>query len=307
MGKTQSHPKDPKLINAPNFFRSLGAHHSISGGVINAVKRAEELNSSALQIFTKNANQWNGKPILDSDARNFRMAVNKANLNFVVSHDSYLINLGSSKEDLHSKSVNAFVDELHRAELLGLKGVVTHPGAHGESTPEAALQRVVDGLDCAHRMTRGLAAKTLVETTAGQGTSLGWRLEQIGWILNRVAEPGRVGICFDTCHLFAAGYGMTPGGELESTIDAMEKAFDLKNVLLIHTNDSLKPKGSRVDRHAHLGKGHIGLENLRAFVMHPKLAHLPLILETPKETNEAGADMDDVNLRLLEKFQTDTL
>lgn len=307
MGKTQTHPKDSSLSSVPKYERPLGAHHSIAGGVINAVKRAEELRSSALQIFTKNANQWAGKPISDSDARVFRQGVKDAKLNFVVSHDSYLINLGSAKEDLHTKSVHAFVDELQRAELLGLEGVVTHPGAHGDSTPEEALQRVVDGLDATHKHTPGFNARTLVETTAGQGTSLGWQLEQIGWILKRVAEPERVGICFDTCHLFAAGYGMSPGAELESTIDSMERAFDLKNIVLIHTNDSLKPQGSRVDRHAHLGKGHIGLERLRAFVMHPKLAHLPLILETPKETNEAGEDMDDVNLRLLESFQTQNL
>ncbi len=302
MGKTKNPPRKPNLPNTPNIFRPLGAHHSIAGGIINAVNRAQELQSSALQIFTKNANQWTGKPISDGDARSFRQGVLDAKLNFVVSHDSYLINLGSAKEDLHAKSVHAFVDELQRAELLGLDGVVTHPGAHGESTPEEALQRVVDGLNASHKLTAGFRAKTLVETTAGQGTSLGWQLEQIGWILKRVAEPDRVGICFDTCHLFAAGYGMTPGEELESTIHAMEEAFDLKNIVLIHTNDSLKPQGSRVDRHAHLGKGHIGLERLRAFVMHPKLAHLPLILETPKETDEAGEDMDDVNLRLLEKF-----
>jgi deoxyribonuclease-4 len=302
MGKTKNPPRKPNPPNTPKIFRPLGAHHSIAGGIINAVNRAQELKSSALQIFTKNANQWTGKPISDGDARSFRQGVLDAKLNFVVSHDSYLINLGSAKEDLHAKSVHAFVDELQRAELLGLDGVVTHPGAHGESTPEEALQRVVDGLNASHKLTAGFRAKTLVETTAGQGTSLGWQLDQIGWILKRVAEPDRVGICFDTCHLFAAGYGMTPGEELESTIHAMEEAFDLKNIVLIHTNDSLKPQGSRVDRHAHLGKGHIGLERLRAFVMHPKLAHLPLILETPKETDEAGEDMDDVNLRLLEKF-----
>lgn len=307
MGKAENHPVLPNTPKIPKRFRPLGAHHSVAGGVINAVNRAKELRSSALQIFTKNANQWAGKPISDSDAKSFQQGVKAANLRFVVSHDSYLINLGSAKEDLHSKSVHAFVDELQRAELLGLEGVVTHPGAHGESSPEEALQRVVDGLDASHRLTPGFRAKTLVETTAGQGTSLGWQLEQIGWILKRVADPERVGICFDTCHLFAAGYGMTPGDELESTIDAMEKAFDLKNIVLIHTNDSLKPQGSRVDRHAHIGKGHIGLERLRAFVMHPKLAHLPLILETPKETNEAGEDMDDVNLRLLEKFQESNL
>ncbi len=307
MGQDHIQPKvgkSPKLTNNP---RPLGAHHSVAGGLINAVTFAKEYRSTALQIFTKNANQWLGKAISDADATRFRLGVVEAELRFVVSHDSYLINLGSAKEDLFAKSVDAFVDELQRAELLDLFGVVTHPGAHLESTPQEALLRVVKGLNTAHKNTQGFKVKTLLETTAGQGTSLGWRAEQIGWILDRVDQPERVAVCLDTCHLFAAGYAMSPGEELESTIDLLEQGFGLKNINLIHTNDSKKPLGSRVDRHAHIGKGCIGIESLRAFVMHPKLAHLPLILETPKEKNEAGEEMDDVNLRLIEGFQSHPL
>ncbi len=303
MGQPYSHPGISNSPKPPPIPRPLGAHHSVAGGLTNAVNLAQCHRSTALQIFTKNANQWLGKAISDADAQLFRGRVVEAGLNFVVSHDSYLINVGSAKEDLFTKSVNAFVDELERAELLGLFGVVTHPGAHLESTPEEALLRVVKGLNAAHKKTDGFKVKTLIETTAGQGTSLGWRAEQIGWILERVDQPERVAVCLDTCHLFAAGYGMAPGEELETTITQMEAGFGLKNIRLIHTNDSKKPKGSRVDRHAHIGQGHIGLESLRAFVMHPKLVHLPLILETPKEKNEAGEEMDEVNLRLIEGFQ----
>ncbi len=304
MGQHRNHPNISNIPKSTDTGRPLGAHHSIAGGLIQAVFLAKSYRSTALQIFSKNANQWSGKAISDAEARLFREGVTEAGLRFVVSHDSYLINLGSAKEDLFEKSVHAFVDELQRAELLGLSGVVTHPGAHLDSTPEEALLRVVTGLNMAHKRTQGFQVKTLIETTAGQGTSLGWRAEQIGWILDKVDQPERVAVCLDTCHLFASGYGMAPGEELETTISQLDSGFGLKNIKLIHTNDSKKPKGSRVDRHAHIGQGHIGMVHLQAFVMHPKLAHLPLILETPKEKNEAGEEMDEVNLRLIEGFQT---
>lgn len=300
--------------------RLLGAHMSIAGGLERAVAAAQSLGMTTFQIFTHSPSQWSvsakstplpanptwknwaPKPLDPGQIRAFVEAKSKGGFDFAVAHDSYLINLGAVASDLFSRSVAAFISELEKGEALGLCGVVTHPGAHLTQTVEDGLKRVAQGLNEAHKATRGLKTKTLLETTAGQGTSLGWNLEHFETLLNLVKEPERVEVCLDTCHLFAAGYGLGPGDGLETTLESLDRYIGWKKIALIHVNDSLKKQGSRVDRHAHLGQGCIGLKSLKAFLTQPGLAPLPLILETPKEEDDQGRPMDEVNLEILKSF-----
>src|SRR5262245_65131460 len=195
----------------------FGAHLSIAGGLSNAVSAAVELNCRTVQIFTKNASQWVGKPLSDADARTFRRAASAAKLEFPTAHDSYLINLAAPDDALYRKSMDAFTEELHRAELLGLSYLVMHPGAHTGSGEEAGLLRVVKALDEVHARCRGFAVMVLLENTAGQGSSLGHRFEHLATILDRVKDGGLLGVCFDTCHVFAAGYPLSTAKDYAAT------------------------------------------------------------------------------------------
>jgi deoxyribonuclease-4 len=209
-----------------------------------------------------------------------------------------LINLASADEKLYRKSIEAFVDELMRAEALGLKYLVTHPGAHIDSGEEYGLRRVAAALDEVHGRCPGLKVKVLLETTAGQGSCLGYRFEHLASILAQVAQPRRIGVCLDTCHVFAAGYALWPAREYQATFRAFQRTIGLKWLKLFHVNDSMKPCNSRVDRHAHIGQGHIGLEPFRLLVNDPRFRRHPMILETPKES-ETEPDMDATNLAVL--------
>ncbi len=188
----------------------LGAHQSIAGGYHKAVERAHLCGCDCVQLFTKNNNQWAAKSIAPEEARRFRDALEKLGITHPIAHDSYLINLASPDPQLWRKSVDAFVEELHRAEALGIPYVVTHPGAYTTGSEEGGLRNVVRALDEIHGQCHGLRVRCLLETTAGQGTSLGWQFEQLGLILDGLQEPDRLGFCFDTCHVFAAGYAFRP-------------------------------------------------------------------------------------------------
>jgi deoxyribonuclease-4 len=190
------------------------------------------------------------------------------------------------------------VIELQRAERLGLHYLVAHPGAHMGGGEEAGLARVAAALDEAHARLPGLAVRVLLETTAGQGSSLGHRFEHLARILALVAEPGRLGVCLDTCHVFAAGYALAPAAEYEATLREFDRLIGLRRLRLFHVNDSLRPLGSRVDRHAHIGRGQLGLEPFRLLVNDPRFRDRPMILETPKE-QDGEKDMDAVNLTTL--------
>jgi deoxyribonuclease-4 len=215
-----------------------------------------------------------------------------------MAHDSYLINLASPEPGLYRRSVEAFVDEMIRAEQLGLAYLVTHPGAHlGDGEP-AGLARVAAALDEVHGRCPNCRVKVLLETTAGQGTTLGHRFEHLAAILGQLAEPGRVGVCLDTCHVFAAGYALAPEREYRATLREFDRVIGLKRLRAFHVNDSLKPLGSRVDRHAHIGHGQLGLEPFRLLVNDPRFRNRPMVLETPKES-PACDDMDTVNLTVL--------
>jgi deoxyribonuclease-4 len=276
----------------------FGAHMSVAGGCHNAVATARRHGCTALQIFTKNANQWSARGLTDDEVRAFRGALRGSGVRRTAAHDSYLINLASPDEALYRRSVEAFVDELGRAERLGLDYLVTHPGAHTGAGEEAGLARVAAALDEAHARCPGFRVRVLLETTAGQGSCLGHRFEHLARILGLVRDPDRLGVCLDTCHVFAAGYALAPEAEYRATLRALDRAVGLGRVRLFHVNDSLKPLGSRVDRHAHVGRGELGLEPFRLLVNDRRFRARPMVLETPKE-GEDGADMDPVNLATL--------
>jgi deoxyribonuclease-4 len=275
----------------------FGSHLSIAGGYHNALLTARDLGCQAVQVFTKAPNQWTGKPISDEEAALFRKTLRQTGLRNPLGHDSYLINLASPDEKLWRKSVEAFIDEVNRADKLGLAWLVTHPGAHLDDTEEAGLARVARALDEVHARCPDVRVRVLLETTAGQGTCLGHRFEHLARILQLVADPDKLGICFDTCHVFAAGYSLSPQTEYRATLKAFDKLIGLSRIRAFHLNDSLKGQGSRVDRHAHIGQGQIGLEAFRLLVNDPRFRRRPMVLETPKEQDDR--DMDPVNLATL--------
>ncbi len=276
----------------------LGAHLSVAGGVVNALLAAERLGCSTVQLFTKNSNQWVGRPFAPDEPAEFRKTLRRTKLKFATSHDSYLINLATADPDLWRRSVEAFVDELDRAEALGLSYLVTHPGAHVGCGDDAGLANVVRAIDEVHARKAEYKVKILLELTAGQGTCLGHRFEHLAAVLDRVREPTRLGICLDTCHIFAAGYAFATQAEYTAMVNEFDRVIGLKKLKLFHLNDSKKPRGSRVDRHEHIGRGHIGLEPFRWIVNDPRFQKTPMILETPKEDAD-GNEMDPVNLATL--------
>lgn len=279
----------------------FGAHLSVAGGFYRAVDAAVDLNCGTVQIFTKAPSQWSAKPITEDDASRFRRAVKAAKLSVPTAHDSYLINLAAPSDELWRKSIDAFCDEIDRADLLGLKYLVTHPGAHVGSGEDAGIQRVIDALNDVLDRKSNSKLTILLETTAGMGTTLGHRFEHLAAMRAGVTQRKRIGICLDTCHVFAAGYGLVTDTEFCQTFDAFDSVIGLKHLKLFHLNDSVKPLGSRVDRHAGIGLGQIGEAAFRRLVTDPRFADLPMILETPKE-DAAGKAMDPINLAKLRSF-----
>ncbi|MFM1997712.1 MAG: hypothetical protein RLZZ111_2099 [Planctomycetota bacterium] len=287
--------------------RPLGAHQSIAGGLARAVDRAVETGCDCLQIFTRNINRWEVAPLAADEAAAFRRAVAGAGLAFVVAHDSYLINPAAADDGLRDKSIDGLVTEFERAGLLGIPWVVAHPGAAGEQPRATAVRRAAEGIVRALERTRKLDTGILIETTAGQGSCLGHSFEEIGTMLATIDAAGfadRAAVCLDTCHVFAAGYGLAPADELDRTLAAFDAAIGLERLVVIHANDSKKPRGSRVDRHEAIGRGAIGPEAFRLIMNHPRLAGIPLILETPKEGPDGKVcpDNDRANLAALRGF-----
>lgn len=275
----------------------LGSHLSVAGGFNKAIDAAIALGCGTVQIFTKAPSQWAGRAIDPAEAAEFRDAARRGKLTRLLAHDSYLINLGAPDDALFRRSVDAFVAEIERAELLGLTSLVMHPGSHVGSDEATSLERVVAGLDEAIARTSACSVRVLIETTAGQGSSLGWKFEQIARILAGVRDASRLGVCVDTCHVFAAGYALWPQKEYRATIEELDRVIGLDRVEAWHLNDSKKPLGSRVDRHEHLGQGAIGEGAFGLIVNDRRFRGLPMILETAKED-----DMDRVNLALLRRL-----
>jgi len=268
----------------------IGAHTSISGGVSQAIGRAKACGFTAAQIFVKNNKQWFAPPLAEAEIAAFRAAQQASGIYFFA-HNSYLVNLASQDAEMFATSVRAMTAELERAEALGLPFIVMHPGSHGGAGEEAGLRRIVEGLDEITRATKGFRCRMALEVTAGQGKSLGYRLEQLAWLLESVRDETRFGICLDTAHLFAAGY--------RDTMNQVEKLFGVRRVLGLHLNDSKIPLGKRVDRHEHLGEGEIGLDTFKWIVRDPRWAATPMVLETPK-SEDMREDID--NLRKLAPY-----
>jgi deoxyribonuclease-4 len=264
-------------------LRPIGAHMPTAGGLHKSLLAGQQIGCTAVQLFTGSPRQWSHAPLEADAIATFHKVRDASDIRFTVAHDSYLINLAAPAADVLERSRVAFRGELDRAELLGIPWVVTHMGAHLNAGEEAAVARLVDSLTRILEETDKLGYKVGValETTAGQGTGLGWRFEQIGEVLRGVGEHPRLGVCLDTCHIFVAGYDLRDDAAYARTWASFEAEIGRKNLKVIHANDAKKGLGSRVDRHEHIGGGEIGAAAFARLMLDPALAHVPIILETP--------------------------
>jgi deoxyribonuclease-4 len=266
-------------------MKYIGAHVSASGGVENAPLNAAEINANAFALFTKNQMQWKAAPLSAKSIEAFKVncAANNLLADYILPHDSYLINLGQPEEDTLEKSRAAFLDEMQRCEQLGLKLLNFHPGSHlGKITEEECLTLIAESINITLNKTNGVTA--VIENTAGQGTNLGFKFEHLAYIIDRVEDKSRVGVCIDTCHTFAAGYDfLTPEGYDQVFAD-FENIVGFKYLKGIHLNDSKKALATRVDRHDSIGKGFIGIEFFKRFMNDARFDNMPIILETPDES-----------------------
>ncbi len=276
----------------------LGAHESAAGGLHLAFDRIVDVGGEALQIFTRNQRQWQAAPLADDEITSFIDAWERTGHMPVASHASYLINLASSKAAQVEKSLAAFVAELTRCAALSIPFVVFHPGSHGGAGVEQGIENVSRHLNTLVEQAgpASESVRILLETTAGQGTGLGYRFEELAAILDLVKYPDRFGVCVDTCHIFAAGYDIRTAATYQATFAEFDRLIGLERICFFHLNDSKKELGSRVDRHEHIGRGCIGLAGFRHLLTDPRFAGHPMTLETPK-----GKDLaeDKENLRIL--------
>jgi len=260
----------------------LGAHQSIEGGLDRAVVRARQAGCEVLQVFTRNSNQWRAKDLTPEDIALFREALTREGIGGVSAHGSYLINLASPDDVIHRRSVDALGLELDRCEALGIPSLIVHPGAHMGTGLQAGTARIAASLDEALAARPGGSTRVLLEVWAGQGSTIGGRFEEIAAILSRVREPARVGVCFDTCHAFAAGYDLRTQRGYEDTFAAFDREIGVGKIAAFHLNDSKAELGARLDRHEHIGKGWLGLEPFRLLLNDRRFAEIPKYLETPK-------------------------
>ena len=279
--------------------RLLGAHMPTAGGLSGCLIAGKEIGCSAVQLFTGSPRQWSKPPLKEEEVRAFHEARERTGIPFTVAHDSYLINLAAPVPAVLERSREAFRGELDRAEALAIPWVVTHMGAHLDQGEEPAQERLIRCLrDLLEETAReGYQVGIALETTAGQGTGLGWRFEELGRVLEGVGPDPRLGVCLDTCHVFAAGYDLRNEQDYEKTLAAFDTHIGLDKLKVIHANDSKKPLGSRVDRHEHIGQGEIGISAFARLVTDPRLQHIPIVLETPDADT-----MHAVNLARLKRL-----
>lgn len=273
----------------------LGAHMSVSGGVHTGVDRATSIGCTALQVFTKNNNQWSGKPFTEEDIALYKQKIAAAGIAPVISHDSYLINLCATNPDTLKKSRAAFIDELERCEQLGIPLLNFHPGSHLGLGDDEGIKGICESLNIAHDATKDFTVKSVLEATAGQGTNVGYKFEHLRAIIDGVEHPERMAVCIDTCHIFAAGYDIATEKGYEATFKQFDEIIGLERLVAFHVNDSKKGLGSHVDRHEHIGKGMIGVEGFRLLMNDERFAHIPKILETPK-SDDLHEDVENMNL-----------
>lgn len=273
----------------------LGAHMPTAGGYACALTVGHAIGCEAVQIFTASPRQWRAPSIKEEMRDAFKAALAECGIIKTIAHDSYLINLAAAPgTDVLSKSRAAFRAEIERADALGVDFLVSHPGAHVGDGEDMGIARLIESLDIVHEETEGASVRVAIETTAGQGTYLGGKFEQIARILNGVRHPERLAVCLDTCHIFAAGYDIRTRETYEATFAEFERIIGLSNMQVIHANDSKGTLGSHLDRHAHIGDGEIGMDAFRFLVNDPRMAGLPIIVETPESET-----MHEVNVKRL--------
>lgn len=280
----------------------FGSHLSIAGGLHNALIEAQRLRLDCVQVFTKNQRQWSAPPLSEEAVATWFEHRQSTGITDVVSHDSYLINLASPDQANRDKSLRLFTDEIERCEMLKIPYLVTHPGAHVGSGEAAGIKRVAEALDKVLKDLSGYRTVTCLEITAGQGSGLGYCFEHLRQIIDGTKEPERLAVCFDTAHALEAGYDLTSGKGMRATLDEFDAVLGLDLLKVVHVNDSKTPRGSRVDRHAHIGHGHVSMAAFRELVNDPHVRGAMKILETPKEKTADGKDWDTVNVAKLRRM-----
>ena len=265
-------------------MKYFGAHVSASGGVENAVKNAKDIGANAFALFTKNQRQWIAPQLTPEQIATFKEAMTEAGFSAaqILPHDSYLINLGHPDQEGLQKSRESFFEEMQRCELLGLDRLNFHPGSHLKRiSEEGSLDRIAESINMALERTKGVTA--VLENTAGQGSNLGYKFEHLAYIIDRVEDKSRVGVCLDTCHSFAAGYDLRTKEACDATFAEFDRIIGFKYLRGMHLNDAMRPLGSHIDRHSPMGEGEIGIECFKYIASDPRFDNIPLILETPDE------------------------
>ena len=275
----------------------IGAHTSAQGGVDKAIWAGYEIGATTVQLFTSNQKQWHGKKITEEEVILFQQALEATGLQKIMSHDSYLINLGCPNAENLEKSRKAFKEELIRCQLLGLSFLNFHPGAALDASEEQCLETIVESLEMLEDLADKGKTRLLIEATAGQGSTVGHRFEHLGYLVSKLHRKVPIGVCIDTCHIFAAGYDIRTKKGWEETLLEFDKHVGLKHLYALHVNDSMKPLGSRRDRHAPLGEGEIGIECFKAMMQLSELREIPKYLETPE-----GPPLWKNEIALLRKF-----
>src|SRR5262245_46753430 len=285
-------------IGSRNSQILLGAHMSISGGASMAIERARSIRCTAMQIFVKNNMQWFARPLTSEEIRTFLNHVHRGELSSVFGHANYLVNLAATNPQFHANSIRALAEELIRADQLELPFLVLHPGAHLGAGEEAGLKKIAGSVDEVFRRIPKVKTKIALESTAGQGSCVGHRFEHLAHIIATVREPERLCVCLDTAHLFAAGYDIGSESGVRKTFHQFDRVIGRDRLVAIHVNDSKTGRGSRVDRHDHIGKGRIGLHAFRFIMRSPRFHKIPKVLEMPK-----GKDLaeDVINLKTLRR------
>lgn len=291
-----------KKAKSSDIGPRFGVHMSVAGGIQNAFNAGIEVGCDCMQIFVKNQRQWAAPQLTREKINAYADAQRETGLSPVVAHASYLLNLASPEAAKRQRSIDALVDEHERCQQLGVDFLVFHPGAHMGEGMDAGIKRIARSLDVVSRKSGEGCCTILLETTAGQGSAIGYRFEHLRDILGQVKHPERFGACLDTCHLFVAGYDFRKPTGYESMMDELIKTIGVSTVRCIHVNDSKREAGSRVDRHEHIGEGKIGKSGIAHFVNDRRFGAMPMILETPEGSNGRGTDMDKVNLRRLRRM-----
>ncbi|MFH0736544.1 MAG: deoxyribonuclease IV [bacterium] len=277
----------------------LGAHTSIEGGVGNAIIRAKKLGFNAIQIFTKNNTRWQGKELDENEINKFSAERINSGIDFIVAHDSYLINLCSEDPEMLQKSREAFLDELTRCQMLDVPHLNFHPGTYRVNTEDDAIKLIAESLNLVHQQTNGFKVKSMLETTAGQGKAIGYKFEHLRKIIDLIEEQDRMSVCIDTAHIFAAGYDISKEETYQTVFKDFDEIIGLDRLKCFHMNDSKKGLGTRVDRHEHIGKGFIGLEGFTLLMNDKRLESIPKVLETAKG-KEQLEDLE--NIRVLKSL-----